>query len=181
MDFSLSLDIMIRQFIFWGLLFFSIATFGQSISKRYSTHLNTSGVVYFFTPQKVTKGEKGYSLEYDMTYVTNTDSITVNLTLKSPKSERIKLLSLRNSSDSVWSDKLKLFYVDKISKGYEFRIHTTLLFSDIKKMFRSPEALEFSLVQGDQTLNFGYANRSWKKEMKCMEDIFNLIKIQDYE
>lgn len=172
---------MIRQLVLWGLLFFSIVTFGQSIGKRYSTHLNESGVVYFFTPQKVAKGEKGYSLEYDMTYVSNTDSITVNLTLRSPESEKIRLLSLHNLSDSVWSDRLKLFYVDKTSKGYAFRIHTTFLFSDIKKLFRSVEPLRFSLMQGNGSLDFEYADRTWKKERKYMEDIFNLIKIQEYE
>ena len=59
-------------------MFLCATLHAQSIDKRYRTFLTSNGMLHFIGTKKLTKTENLTKFDFDITYITGTDSATVN-------------------------------------------------------------------------------------------------------
>ena len=164
--------------IYFILLFFCISIYcsAQSIEKRYSNYLGNNGVINFFHPQKLSKNTNIDMFVYDMTYISHSDSVTVNCSLKTKSPNSIKSLLLTNSNYNILANDLAILYRDVQKRGYEIRFTSRFSFNDIKRAFEDLEPLTFKVILNEDLCCIAsYSKSKWEKESLNIMRIFESI------
>ena len=93
-----------------------------SAQGRYSTRLLENGTMLFFNPCKLVAMQKETSLVYDMTYLTHSDSVTVNMTYTALTSD-VREVRIVSGTASYGTANYSIFYREKDKKRIATRIH----------------------------------------------------------
>lgn len=156
-------------------MLFSISALcnAQSIEKRYSSYLSYTGVINFFQPKKLKKNTNIDMFVFDMTYISYSDSVTLNCTYRISNGNNIKSLNLKSSNNNIIDgNDLSVIYREVRKHGYEVRVTSRFAFNDIKTVFNNHTPLAFEIVLNDgSSCIASYRKSSWKKES------FNVTRI----
>lgn len=152
----------------------------QKINKKYSSYSNEAGTVYFVHPQKGFKStELPKDLEYDLTYVSTTDSVTFNCTYFS-KENAIKAdsMALVSSTGNRISSSTEMFFMDTY-KGNQWRNRASSKFiaTDIVPFYNSQTPFQVIVYSGSKQYTFIMKQGEWNKQMPIVKKIFNLIEL----
>lgn len=143
----------------------------QEISKHYTARHQENGILYFFHKQDGFKNSASW-LVYDMTYLTNSDSITLNFTVNTKDDLKIDSIVLIND-ERITSNATKLFVESKRDK-WIYRYSAKFLFKDLEKFFvaGTPTILIHS---NNKPVQLSINKGKWKEQFSIMKKIFNLI------
>lgn len=161
-------------------LFIHAFVYSQSVNNRYSSHIGTGGLVFFFNPTRVLVNETDVvrELVYDMTYNLGLDSLTLNFTVVGKGNIVEPAVKFNSEIDGFELNNVKLLYVEKRKAYYIYRYTSKVLYEDMVSSFRGSLPMKIELVIKDMVITAQYGKRKWKKEVKTMSEIFELIELQ---
>lgn len=161
-------------------LFMHAFVYSQSVNNRYSSHIGTGGLVFFFNPTKVLINRTDIVREfiYDMTYNLKSDSLTLNFTVVSECDIVEPAIRFNSEINGFELNNIKILYVEKHKGNYIYRFTSRVLYADMESAFRGSLPMKIELVVNDSVITAQYGKRKWKKEVKTMSEIFELIEMQ---
>lgn len=163
----------IKHSVFILMLFFCLSSTAEN---RYLTRLIENGTMVFFNPTKVPSQSKGYSFIYDMTLLSNSDTVGINMTLTA-KENRIQNVSLHSGDASFDVATPTIFYSDMNGKNFDTRIHLECPKTLFEKLFTQKEPLEITIGLADSTrVSFVYKNGVWEEEKRIVAGVLNLYR-----
>ncbi len=148
----------------------------QSINNRYRSHIGNGGTTYFFVPKKLSKKTGVDKFVYDMTYLSATDSVTLNFTIVVEDPIKVESLILKNNGEGVETSCISMIYTDVLDDGYEIRTTTMFALSELRKVFSEEFPLVFEMkLSNGEIVTATYKTSQWKKENEIITRIFNSI------
>ncbi len=155
------------------LIFCSLST---SAEERYLTRLIEQGIMVFFNPTKVPSLSKGSSMEYDITLLSQSDTVSINMTLTANEN-KIKSVSLHSGDATFNTISPVIFYSDMNGKKFDTRIHLECPKNVFAQLFNQQEPLEIKVELADGAdLSFVYKEKVWKKETYIISNVLNIYK-----
>ena len=147
-----------------------------SAQGRYSTRLLENGTMLFFNPCKLAAMQKETSLVYDMTYLTHSDSVTVNMTYTALTSD-VREVRIVSGTASYGTANYSIFYREKDKKRIATRIHISCPKNTYEDLFLSDAPMRIEIVskEGD-VRRFTYKDSKWTKEKKSVLEAIALVK-----
>jgi len=161
-----------RKVILCLLLLCCVGAFSK---ERYYARVLPDGKMYFFMPYKV-KGKSGNKLQYDMTLLSYTDSVTINMTLTSPM-ERVHSIRLSSGNVNYSTTRYELFFQERNGSRFNTRVHIDCPNDVYKQLFTSavPLTIEFTMESGRQYA-FTYKLKEWKQESIYVSEVLEMIE-----
>lgn len=158
------------------LILLIISSLSASAEERYFTRLIEQGTMVFFNPTKVPSLSKGNSLEYDITLLSQSDTVSINMTLTANES-RIKSVSLHAGDATFNTISPVIYYSDMNGKKFDTRIHLECPKNIFAQLFNQQDPLEIKveLVDGAH-LSFVYKEKVWNKETHIISNVLSLYK-----
>lgn len=149
----------------------------DAFDRRVRTHLTDAGIVYYVGNKKLSNADASIKLfEYDLTYVEDNDSVTVNFTLVSANPSDVSALTIGNGRKQVEASSVSLLFHETKGKAYEVRTTSRVLFSDLKLLFSDGLPITFSIRRADGQLQKAhYTESQWKKEKILFDKVFYMI------
>lgn len=151
--------------------------FASSVSKRYTTFLTESGMLYFIRPMhmpKCNENQTRYGMTFDITYLSgDTDSVSFTATVVTPIVEKLDSVYIKSGSKIV-KVKTVLIYCEPYKSYYVNRLRFYIKWSEWKDLYgcMTPYVVEFN-----NHLRFSFYQNKWKKESKTINDIINIIEL----
>ncbi len=145
----------------------------QEISKYYISRHQENGTVYFILEQQGFKNEEA-SLAYDITYVTNSDTATVNFSLVTKEDFSIDSITLFNNGNKLSSGTSRI-YIEYKKEKWNYRYSSRFLFKDLKLFFDagSPQLI---LKTSNTPATFSIKKSKWEDQYSIVKKIFALIE-----
>lgn len=167
---------MIRRIFFLLCISFSLTCFAQSIEKRYSSYISEKGTINFFRPKKLKNNKNLGKFLFDMTYVSNTDSVTINCSINITSGEMVSRAELRNGEKRKPGENVYAIYRNVTKKGYIIRLSARYTLKDIQDCFSSdtPLAFYFQLKDGT-TCSASYTSSQWRKDSSQVTRILSSL------
>lgn len=167
---------MIRRIFFLLCISFSLACFAQSIEKRYSSYISEKGTINFFRPKKLKINKNMGEFLFDMTYVSNTDSVTINCSINITSTEMVSSAELRNGDKRKSGENVYAIYRNVTKKGYLIRLSARYTLNDIRECFSNstPLVFYFQLKDGT-TCSASYTPSQWKKDSSQVTRILSSL------
>ena len=161
-------------------LFLQTFVYSQPVNKRYNSHIGKGGLVFFFNPTKVPmdKNNDVHEFVYDMTYNVASDSLTLNFTIVCKSNLEKPIVGFCSGVTRVKLNAVKMLYVEKNRRNYIFRFTSKVSFADIVSIFGGSLPLVVKIDIDGRILTAQYSKRGWGKEVKVMNEIFELIELQ---
>lgn len=167
---------MVKISLLFILLFIGPICHAQSIDKRYRSHLSECGTINFFRPIKLYDRTNTDLFIFDMTYISHSDSVTVNCSIKTKYPNSVKSFGLANSSQEVTSNNVSVLYRDVLKRGYEIRITSRFSFNDIQHIYKKSSPLMFKIIFSDNSsCTAAYSKSQWDKESRNITRILESI------
>lgn len=149
-----------------------------SAQGRYTSRLAQNGTIYFLEPKKLTDVTGIKKFEFDITYVTTSDSAFVNFTTLSDVAVKPADIRLVYGSDNEYEcNDSRLLFIDRNKSKYEIRMMCRLPITVIRSAFTSGTAPVFRFSLDGRTVSATYKPSVWKKERSQITEMFNLIDI----
>jgi hypothetical protein len=165
-----------RLVLIIGLISFNISISGQSIEKRYTSHLTEKGTIHFFRPKQLDRTINMDDFSFDMSYLSKSDTVIVNCSLTLPSETLVKGMSLKNGNHEVACYDQRMLYRDVTKKGYILRVTSKFPYSSVKSFFSSASPLMFCFTLADDSRCYAtYKESKWKKEQYQVTKIINSI------
>lgn len=148
-----------------------------SVSKRYTTFLTESGMLYFIKPMHMPKcngNQTKYGMTFDITYLSgDKDSVIFTTTVVTPFMEKLDSVFIKNESKIV-KVKTELIYCEPYKSYYVNRLRFYIKWSEWKEFYScmTPYVIEFG-----NYLCFSFHQNKWKEESKTINDIINIIEL----
>jgi len=158
-------------------VFMAVQLFAQSAEGRYVSRMTQDGTLYFIMPKKLGECSGIKKFEYDMTCLSWSDSVTVNFTFHSKSVARPTNLRIESCGDSFQCSSSSLLFTDIVKNGYEIRVTSKFLVSEIEKVLQCPNSPAFMFEQDGVVRTAEYSKGAWGKDRKKLVDILNLYKL----
>ena len=167
---------MIRLIAILSLFFINLSMTAQSLDKRYTSHLSNNGIIGFIRPKQLSVTTNLDKFEYDMTYVSGQDSITINCSLYVKNEALVKELNIKSGERELKGEKVAVIYRDITPKGYVLRVTTRFSFNDVKTCFENSTPFEFYAMMTDGSqCTATYRASKWQKEQQMVTRIFKTL------
>ncbi|MCM1336149.1 MAG: hypothetical protein NC187_02620 [Candidatus Amulumruptor caecigallinarius] len=152
----------------------ALAAYSQSASGRYVSRMTRDGTLFFVNPQKLTRCTGISKVDYDMTFLTWTDSVTVNFTFRTKVPYRPDSLRIDCCGTSYPCSDYSLLFTDIVKGGYEIRVTSRYPVADIGRMLECAESPVIAFTQDGAACSAAYSKGAWASDRKKLLDIYNL-------
>ncbi len=159
------------------LVFVSVHLFAQSVEDRYFSRMTQDGTLYFIVPKKLGKCSGIKKFEYDMTYLSWSDSVTVNFTFRSKSVACPSELKIESCENLYLCSNYSLLFTDIVKDGYEIRVTSKFSVDEIERVLKCSESPVFMFKQDGVLRTAEYSKGAWDKDRKKLIDIYNLYKL----
>lgn len=151
-----------------------ISALAQSAENRYHSRMTADGYIFFCNAHKLNQLDNIKKFEYDMTFLTWTDSVTVNFTFESSRISAPTNLSLKIANETIKCLNFSPLFIDIKKNHYEIRITSKFALNTICNMIESPVAPVFQFEQDGILESATYKESDWKKDQKKLKDIYQI-------
>ena len=162
------------------ILFLCFALLPQFVGAqgRFTTRLTDKGTLHFLEPKKLNDLSGVSRFEFDMTYVTSTDSAYVNFSVKAPVAVKPSDIRLCYGTGLILScDDSRLLFIDRHGASYEIRMMCRFPISELRKALEEASPPVFRFKMGNSEASASYRPSAWKKDRIRINEMFNLIDI----
>jgi len=139
---------------------------------------------HVFSQKMPSRDEKVKSLEYDYTYLEQTDSVTLLSTIIS-KTAYTPETATFSYCGTVYSAKTNLVFLKPKGKNYEIRTSTVIPFNvwDSLYLCPNPFSLTYTMKYNNNYIDmtFGYSSGKWKSNSAKLRQIINSVKINTWK
>ena len=156
-------------------LIFSLVAFAEKLEDRYVMKTIDSGQLYFVVPYDIPSlTAKTKALSADITYLTISDSVTMNLSVWSADELMTDSIVLTGTNQIVIRD-FKTFFIEKDKKLWLHRYSLRYPLTSLVNLYANTNPFTIDVCFGSQCITYGYAPKQWKKEQEWMNQILHII------
>lgn len=112
-----------------------------------------------------------------MTYLSWTDSVTVNITFRSKSVACPSELVIESCGCLCRCSSCSMLFTDIVKGGYEIRLTSKFSVGEIERVLECPDSPTFTFKQNGVLCSAEYSKGAWKKDRKKLTDIYNLYKL----
>ena len=174
------MNVPMRLLVCFTVLLLHTFVYSQSVNKRYNSHMGNEGLVAFFYPAEVPVNDNAvvHDFSYDMTYNLTSDSLTLNFTVEGVAGVDELSVMFVSGEGRFELDKIKILYVEKAKDVYTYRFTSKALWQDVMSIFKGSLPLKVEMVVNGVNFTAQYGRKRWRKEVRVMSEIFELIEMQ---
>ncbi len=160
------------------LLLVSFATIlapARAKDERYIMKTFENGQVYFILPYDIPAlTAKTKPLSVDITYLTNSDSVTMNMSVWT--AEELSTDSIVFVTDVPFrvSDFQTLF-IEQNGKLWMHRYSVRYPLRNLKRIYTASSPFVINIYAGEQIVQYGFANKAWVKQQEWMNNVLHII------
>lgn len=148
----------------------------QKLSKYYTSKVQEKGELYFLFPHYGFCNRAADSeLEYDLTYLTSQDSVTLNFSYIDEHRRSLKSMTFVYAGKKL-SNKVHRIFVDSKKKKWHYRYSTRFSYADLDQLFSQKNIP--SIILGDSKsgdIKLQIKKGKWEKQALIAAKIFELI------
>lgn len=153
----------------------SIASIAKSdLSGKYVMRLRSNDQLYFILPNDIESLDKNKNLNFDITYATSEQDVTINMSIFTKQGLTIDSIAFVSTKDVVIKD-FKTFYIEKDNAWWCHRISCKLPFEYLKQMYLSSESYKIVVYDDLKVLTYAFPVKKWKSEHSWMNRLLLLI------
>ena len=151
----------------------------QKINKDYIFYPQDTGNLYFIFPQKGftsqnTTDLKG--LEYDVTYLTGSDSLTISYTYINREICKPEAVSFLSSDGQVlYKVEAQMLFVQPLKKNWKHRGTVKIPFAKAVEFYGQGSKPQLQLHTNKQDFRYQIANGKWEKQRYLISRVFEII------
>lgn len=166
-----------RFLILISLFFFSISIIGNNrLSDLYVMKPLENGHLYFVLPFNIPSiTSKTRSVSVDITSLTCSDSVTVNMSVWKKTEIETDSIIFRSDRNFVIHD-YQTFFIEKDEKLWLHRYSIRMLFKDLKYLYSAPKSFRIQVYSKDQLMEYEYTSRLWSKEGNNICQVLRIIE-----
>jgi len=156
---------------------FPISVQAQNVSKYYTSLLQEENTLYFILPQDgFHNKERNSQFEYDITYSTKMDSVTLNFSYYDKEEADFDGIELKFQDKRV-SNSLDRIFVEAEKKQWHYRYTTRLSLKDIEHFFATAKSPQIILNKANKTIELFVKPKKWEKQRLIINKILKLIRL----
>ncbi len=143
-------------------------------------HGDNGWLFHIFSQKMPSKDKKAKNLEYDYTYLEQTDSVTLLSTIISKNACRPVTATI-SYCDTQYSVKTDLVFLRPKGKNFEIRTGIVIPFDVWEAMYMCPQpfTLTYAMEYGNTPtdITFGYNTGKWRDNSRKIRQIISAVKI----
>lgn len=135
-----------------------------------------NGQLFFIEPYDVpayTAKEK--ALSTDITYLTNSDSVTMNMSVWTIKELATDSIVLEGGYKRIAISDFQTFYIEKDGKLWVHRYSVRYPLVYLNMLYADSEPFIINVCTKGEQIKYGFASKQWKKEQDWMNQILHTI------
>lgn len=134
-----------------------------------------NGQLYFICPYVIPAlNAKTKDVSTDITYLTYSDSITMNMTIWNDTELQTDSIVLIGRSRISISD-FQTFYIEKDKKLWAHRYSLHYRFTELAELYRAPFPFVLCIYAQGTEIRYSYSPKAWEKESVWMNQILHII------
>ena len=164
-------------FLFLALFLLSNPTFTQNISKYFSSSIQDSGTLYFIEPPAEFSNKSDRAkLVFDLTYLTNQDSVVLNFSLFKQELVAVNYLQFLSEDEKQIQSPVKKIFIDSKKNKWHHRYSAKFSFKDLKQLFHQKQKASILISLSQSEIPLQIKKNKWKKNTAILSKIFTLIE-----
>lgn len=149
--------------------------YAAKTNDRYIMRPYENGQLYFILPFEIpSQSPKEKALEADITYPTASDSVTMNMSVKSMIELSVDSFVFEGNHRVVIRD-YEPFFVEPEGKLWLHRFSLRFPLNDLMQLFRGGAPLKIVVCTQKDKIEYGWTEKEWKKEQEWMNKILHII------
>ncbi len=156
-------------------ILFSLMANAEKLEDRYVMKTIENGQLYFVVPYDIqSQTAKTKALSADITYLTTSDSVTMNISVWSSNELLTDSIVLKGTTQVVIRD-FKTFFIEKDNKLWLHRYSLRYPFTSLALLYADTKPFMIDVCFGSQRITYGYSQKQWKKEQEWMNQVLHII------
>lgn len=153
----------------------SWAAWAVKIEDRYVMKAIEEGQIYYISPYEISsQTNKIKPLMADVTYLTYSDSVTMNISVWTPQELLADSLVLR-SGKQVYCRNFETFFVERDGKQWIHRYSLQFPLASMNAIYAASTPFSLCVYAKGKTVEYGYTDKAWPKEQDWMNQILHII------
>lgn len=148
--------------------------FAVKVEDRYVMKAFEGGQLYFVLPFDIPSTDKQKDLSADITYLTNSDSVTLNITVRTPNELAPDSIVLQAGEHYNITD-YETFYIERDNNLWVHRYSLRFPMAVLKRAYTSSAPYTLTVFAPGQTYSYAFAQRTWQKEQDWMNRLLHII------
>ena len=154
---------------------FCFSAFAVKLDERYVMKPFEGGQIYFILPYSIpSEATSTKDLLADITYLTNSDSVTINLSVWSKNElQADSIVFIGNQRMSLC--KFQTFFIEKDEKQWHHRYSMHIPLESLNSLYKNPVPFALCIYAQEGILRYANSVRMWKTEQEWMNQILHII------
>lgn len=147
----------------------------SDLADRYIMKVIENGQLYFILPYNIpSKSAKEKALSVDITYLTTSDSTTINMSVWTKNELAIDSIVFVGRENWRIED-FSIFFIEKDGKLWLHRYSLRFPFCQLVQLYKEPDPFVLCFYAKGDVLQYSCSLRSWSKEQLWMNQILHTI------
>ena len=178
----MKLRISIRTYLIGIVISFTVFFAYAGIGGMYVQKNGENGWLFHIFSQKLPPAKDTHvkSLDYDYTYLEQTDSVSLLVTIRIPNAGKAQMANIKCCGKDYTSP-VEVIYFKLKGKDMEYRLKTTVPFTYWEEMYScdDPFTLTYTFYRNKDTdvYCFEYSQSKWKRNRNKISSIIGIIKM----
>lgn len=164
-----------KAFVLLFLLIMAIPSYGLFSQRRYASRITPDGTIFFINPLKLGRLTNIHRFEYDVTLLSWKDSVTINLTIESPRMTAPEDFRIASDDKVYPCEDFSVLYTDIKRQHYVIRVTSKFSLHELTQIIASATGPIFTFTQNGVVESAAYTGSAWKKECKKLSAIIQIF------
>jgi len=149
--------------------------YASSVEDKYIMKTFENGQLYFILPYDIpVQTSKAKALSADITYLTTSDSVTMNISVWTDRELATDSIALEGGERIVIKD-FQTFFIEPEGKLWLHRYSLRYPLVCLTKLYAAESPFSMIIYTREQEMAYGYSSKVWSKERAWMNKILHTI------
>lgn len=166
-----------KLMLLFSIIFYVSSLLGQNIKNKYMIRTTDEGSILFFFPQKGYKSKAlSNIIEYDITYSTVSDSVTINFTYKSNSALPLDSTLLKNQS-FIEKPSTSMIYLEPNGNKWEQRASMKISDQSFRLFMKEENPVDLYIYSKGNEYKYEMSPKNWKKNMDIIKRVYEVFDL----
>lgn len=149
--------------------------FALNIEERYVMKPIDGGQIYFILPYQIPSEQvKMKDLSVDITYLTNLDSVTMNISVYTENELNVdSIMFIGNEKISICD--FQTFFIEKEGRVWLHRYSLRIPWKILNDLYSTQDSFSLCICAREDIIRYAYPSKAWKTEQEWMNQILYII------
>ena len=158
------------------ILWISTIAFAVKLEDRYVMKSFDGGHIYFILPYNIAaETAKTKDLSVDVTYLTTSDSVTINLSVWSEYELNTDSIAFIEDETQIYRSDFRTFFIERDGKHWHHRYSMYAPLERFNRLYKNPNPFTLCIYAPENTLRYTNSVKMWKSEQEWMNQILHII------